>query len=40
LDNEITQIPNFLNIRPVETEFHADRHEEANGRFSQFFERA
>jgi len=31
----------FYEHRPVGAElFHADRHEEANGRFSQFFESA
>ena len=33
---ENTQIPNFMNIRPVRAEFfHADRHDEANSHFSQ-----
>jgi len=31
---------NFMKIRPEEAEFHADRHDEANSRFSQFCERA
>ena len=40
-----TQISNFIQIRPVRAElFHADgranRHDEANSHFSQFYERA
>jgi hypothetical protein len=40
-----TQISNFMKIRPVVAKlFHADRrtdrHDEANSRFSQFYERA
>jgi len=40
-----TQMSNFMKIRPVGAElFHrdgqTDRHDEANSRFSQFFERA
>ena len=35
------QIPNLMKIRPVGAEsFHADGHDEANSRFSQFCERA
>jgi hypothetical protein len=35
------QIPHFVKIRAVGAEsFHADRHDEANGRLSQFRERA
>ena len=31
----------FMKIRPVGAElFHSDRHDEANGRFAQFCERA
>jgi len=31
---------NFMKVRPEEAEFHAVRHDEANSRFSQFWERA
>jgi len=30
------QISNFVKIRPLGPEFHADRHDETNSRFSQF----
>jgi hypothetical protein len=33
-----TQISNFMKIRPVGAEFHADDDDEANIRFSQFCE--
>jgi len=36
-----TQIPNFMKIRPVGTElFHADGHDEAISRFSEFCKRS
>ena len=36
-----SQISSFIKIRPVGAElFHADRHDEANSRFSQFCQRA
>jgi hypothetical protein len=36
-----TYISNFMEIRPVGAElFHADKHDEANSRFSQLCERA
>ena len=36
-----TQVSNFMKIRPVAAElFHADRHDEAINRVSQFRERA
>ena len=34
-----TQISNFMKIRRLGAEFHADRREEADGCFSQFCER-
>jgi hypothetical protein len=35
-----TQISNLMKIRPAVAEFDADRHDEANIRFSKFYERA
>jgi len=35
-----TQISNFMEIRPVGAELHADRPHEANNPFSQFCESA
>ena len=34
--SKYSQISNFVKIHPVGPEFHADRHDETNSRFSQF----
>jgi len=31
------QMLNLMQIRPLVAEFHEDSHDEANGRFSQFY---
>ena len=39
-DFKDTQISNFVKIRLVGAEFHADRHDEADSRFSLLYGRA